>query len=321
MNKLLTIAIPTYNRAELLEKQLCWVAKAIQGFEAECEIIISDNCSTDHTQEIIKKWQSIFSKTTFKSQRNQENIGLMPNIAACIQAASSKYVWTVGDDDPIQENALAFLLKTIQQNPDTALIFLNCCGRDKLTNQITVERWFNSDSDAPLTDGKAALQRYLKESFGGVIFMTATVYQTALVKRALQQWTSSCKNLASQAYWTGFCALHGSVIVTKDNYLECTMHASYLEQDPKWSIMMRYIYIPEIYAKLLEIGYSQTFCLQMILQNIITKSDWIIFLGALRRWPALAMNIIIAYLILVIVSTRKLLFLPKVTKSSFYSET
>ncbi|BBD57809.1 glycosyl transferase family protein [Nostoc sp. HK-01] len=316
MNKLLTIAIPTYNRAALLEQQLSWLAKAIPGFEAECEIIISDNCSTDNTQEIIKEWQPIFSKTTFKFQRNQENIGLMPNIAACIQAANGKYVWTVGDDDPIQDNALSFLLKTIHQNPETALIFLNCYGRDKLTNQITVERWFNSDSDAPLADGKAALQRYLKESFGGVIFMTATVYKTALVKRALQQWPSACKNLASQAYWTGFCAIHGSVIATKDNYLECTMHASYLEQDPKWSIMMRYIYIPEVYAKLLEIGYSQTFCLKMILQNIITKSDWIIFLGALRRWPRLAMNIIISYLALVLASTRKSLLLPKAIKSS-----
>ncbi|MCC5637488.1 glycosyltransferase family 2 protein [Nostoc sp. CHAB 5844] len=316
MNKLLTIAIPTFNRAALLEQQFSWLEKAIKGFESECEIIISDNCSTDNTQEIIKKWQPIFSKTTFKSQRNQENIGLMPNIAACIQAATGKYVWTVGDDDPIQDNALAFLLKTIQQNPDTALIFLNCYGRDKLTNKITVERWFNSDSDAPYTNGKAALQRYLKESFGGVIFMTATVYQTALVQRALQQWLSSCKNLASQAYWTSFCAIHGSVIVTKDNYLECTMHASYLEQDPKWSIMMRYIYIPEVYTRLLEIGYSQTFCWQMILQNIITKSDWIIFLGALKRWPILATNIIILYLGLVLASARKSLFSRKALKTS-----
>ncbi len=50
MHKLLTIAIPTYNRAELLDKQLAWLAQAIQGFESDCEIFVSDNCSTDHTQ-------------------------------------------------------------------------------------------------------------------------------------------------------------------------------------------------------------------------------------------------------------------------------
>ncbi|MBD2439684.1 glycosyltransferase family A protein [Nostoc sp. FACHB-110] len=316
MNKLLTIAIPTFNRAALLEQQLAWLERSIQGFESECEIIISDNCSTDNTQEIIKKWQPIFSKTTFKSHRNQANIGLMPNIALSIQAASGQYVWTVGDDDPIQDNALSFLLTTIKQNPETSLIFLNCYGRDKLTNKITVDRWFNSDSDTPQINGKATLQRYLKESFGGVLFMTATVYKTALAKRALQQWPSSCKNLAAQAYWTGFCALNGSVIVTKDNYLECTMHASYLEQDPKWSIMMRFSYIPEVYVKLLEIGYAKSFCWQMILQNFITKSDWIIFLGALRRWPLLAINVIISYWGLVLKSLQKSLSSPKALKAS-----
>lgn len=311
MNKLLTIAIPTFNRASFLEKQLSWLHQSIKGFESECEIIISDNCSTDNTQEIIKKWQSIFINTTFKYNRNKENIGLMPNIAFCIQTATSQYVWTVGDDDPIQENALSCLLTKIKQNPEVTLIFLNCYGRDKLSNKITVKRWFNSDTDEPITNGKVALQRYLKESFGGVLFMTATVYKTELVQCALQQWSSSCNNLASQAYWTSFCAAHGSVIVTKDNYLECTMHASYLEQDPKWSIMMRYVYIPEIYVKLLDIGYSKTFCWQMILQNIITKSDWIIFLGALKRWPFLAINIIISYLGLVVTATGKQFLSPK----------
>ncbi len=311
MNKLLTIAIPTFNRASLLEQQLSWLHQSIKGFESECEIIISDNCSKDNTQEIIKKWQSIFINTTFKYNRNKENIGLMPNIAFCIQAATSQYVWTVGDDDPIQENALSYLLTKIKQNPEVTLIFLNCYGRHKLSNKITVQRWFNSDNDKPITDGKAALQRYLKESFGGVLFMTATVYKTELVQCALQKWPSSCNNLASQAYWTSFCATYGSVIVTKDNYLECTMHASYLEQDPKWSIMMRYVYIPEIYVKLLEIGYSKTFCWQMILQNIITKSDWIIFLGALKRWPFLTINIIMSYLFLVVTATRKQFLSPK----------
>ncbi len=55
MNKLLTIAIPTYNRAEYLDKQLGWLAEAIKGYESDCEILVSDNCSTDHNQSIISK--------------------------------------------------------------------------------------------------------------------------------------------------------------------------------------------------------------------------------------------------------------------------
>ena len=299
MQKLLTIAIPTYNRAALLDKQLAWLATAIKGFESECEIIVSDNCSTDNTPGVVKKWQSVFSNTVFIANRNRENIGLMPNIAFCLQAAGSKYVWTVGDDDPIEERTLAHVVTTIKRSPSLSLMFLNCCGRDKNTNKVLVEHWFPSDSDEIIVDSKPVFQRYLQGSFGGVLFMTATIYNTELVQQALQNWTTSCKNLASQAYWTGFCAAYGNIIVTQDNYLECTMHASSLEENPRWSLMMRYVYIPEIYLKLLSLGYSAKFCQRMILENIFNLSDWKILLGALRRWPVLATNIIITYLQLV----------------------
>jgi len=299
MQKLLTIAIPTYNRAALLDKQLAWLATAIKGFESECEIIVSDNYSTDNTPGVVKKWQSAFSNTVFIANRNRENIGLMPNIAFCLQAAGSKYVWTVGDDDPIQERTLGYVINKIKENSSLSLMFLNCCGRDKNTNKVLVKHWFPSDSDEIIVDSKPVFQRYLQGSFGGVLFMTATIYNTELVQQALQTWTTSCKNLASQAYWTGFCAAHGNIIVTQDNYLECTMHASSLEENPRWSLMMRYVYIPEIYLKLLSLGYSAKFCQGMILENIFKLSDWKILFGALRRWPFLATNIIITYLQLV----------------------
>ncbi len=70
MITLLTIAIPSFNRATLLAKQLAWLHQEIKGCESECEILISDNFSTENNQDIIKKGQTIFSETTFKSHRN-----------------------------------------------------------------------------------------------------------------------------------------------------------------------------------------------------------------------------------------------------------
>ncbi|MFM9158461.1 MAG: glycosyltransferase, partial [Dolichospermum sp.] len=107
----------------------------------------SDNCSTDNTPGTVKKWQSTFSNTVFIANRNRENIGLMPNIVFCLQAAGSKYVWTVGDDDPIQERTLAYVITKLKQNQSLNLMFLNCCGRDKNTNKVLVKHWFTSDSD------------------------------------------------------------------------------------------------------------------------------------------------------------------------------
>lgn len=84
MNKLLSICVPTFNRAEELNKQLAWLAREIKGFENECEIIVSDNCSTDNTQEVIQKWQQFFEPTIqFTANKNSENIGWMKNFAYC----------------------------------------------------------------------------------------------------------------------------------------------------------------------------------------------------------------------------------------------
>lgn len=311
MNKLLTLAIPTYNRADLLDKQLAWLAQAIKGLESNCEIFISDNCSTDNTQEVIKKWQIILSNITFKSSKNNENIGVMGNIACCLKAANSKYVWTIGDDDPIQEITLDYLLTTLKKHSDLALMFLNFSGRDKRTDQIVVKRWLNSDNDEPQIDGKAIFQGYLNDNFGGILFISAAIYRTDVVQRALQTWPSATSNWASQAYWAGFCAAHGSVIVTKDIYLECTMGASFLDLDPTWNFKMRYAYIPEVYIKLLEIGYPNKFCLEMIWQNFRQKTDWKIFLGALKRWPILTIKIFIFYLRLLTISAWIVIFPTK----------
>ncbi|MBV9388491.1 MAG: glycosyltransferase family 2 protein [Chroococcidiopsidaceae cyanobacterium CP_BM_ER_R8_30] len=314
MNKLLTIAIPTFNRAELLNKQLTWLAQALRGFEAECEIFVSDNCSTDHTQEIIKKWQELLGAVTFRSSRNIVNLGVMTNIAYCLKSASSKYVWTIGDDDPIQERTLSYVLKILKRHPDLTLMYLNCTGRESLTGQLAIERWFDSDSDEPTVDGKAAYQTHLNRSFGGILFISAVVYQTNLVQLAVQKWPAATSNWASQAYWAGFCAAHGSVIVTKDVYLECTMGASILDRDPTWSLRVRYDFIPEIYAKLLEIGYPSRFCRKMILQNLRSLTDWKIFFGAFRRWPILSIKLIVPYLGLASVCVWEFLLPPDLSK-------
>ena len=145
MNALLTIAVPTYNRAELLNKQLAWLAKSIKGYESECEIIISDNCSEDNTQEIVKKWQSSLPATTFHINRNSENVGVMKNITYCIEATKSKYIWTISDDDIIADKTISYIINTLKKEPDLALLILNFSCRHEVTGELLYERCYELD--------------------------------------------------------------------------------------------------------------------------------------------------------------------------------
>ncbi|MCM0592689.1 MAG: glycosyltransferase family 2 protein [Gloeotrichia echinulata IR180] len=304
MNKLLTIAIPTYNRAELLDKQLAWLAQAIKGFESECEILVSDNCSTDNTQDIIKKWQEILNNITFKSNRNHQNLGVMKNILYCLGSATTKYVWTIGDDDPIQDKAIAYVINKIKQHENLSLLFLNFSGRNKITREpvhpptIVGNRWFDADREDGHGDGKAIFEHCFSKSVGAVIFLTATVYRTDLVKRALQIWPNAADNWISLAYFAGYCAANGSVIVTKDTYLECIVGVSYWQKVPQSALLMQYKHIPEVILKLQENGYSKNFCRRMLLQNS-KEVSLKVFLGALRRWPMSAIKTVVPFLALV----------------------
>ncbi|BAZ27743.1 glycosyl transferase family protein [Cylindrospermum sp. NIES-4074] len=307
MNKLLTIAIPTYNRAELLDKQLTWLAQAIKGFESDCEILVSDNCSTDHTQAIIKKWQSLLDNITFKSNKNPENLGVMRNIIYCLSSATTKYVWTIGDDDPIQTRAIAYVINKLKQNDDLSLLFLNFSGRNKITGEpvhppkIIGNRWFDADSEDGDGDGKAIFEHCFSKSVGAVIFLTATVYRTDFVKRALEIWQDATNNWISLAYLAGYCAANGKVIVTKDTFLECVVGVSYWQKEPQSALLMQYKHIPEVILKLEENGYSKQFCRRMLLQNF-REVNLKVFLGALRRWPVSAIKIVVPFLALVSIS-------------------
>jgi glycosyltransferase involved in cell wall biosynthesis len=320
MNKLLTIAIPTYNRAELLDKQLAWLAQTIKGFEADCEILVSDNCSTDNTQDIIKKWQVILSNITFKSNKNPENLGVMRNIIYCLSAATTKYVWTIGDDDPIQDRSIPYVISKLKKHEDLSLLFLNFSGRNKITGEpvhppkIVENRWFDADSEDACGDGKVIFEHCFDKSVGAVIFLTATIYRTDLVKRALEIWKDAPKNWISLAYFAGYCAANGSVIVTKETFMECIVGVSYWQKEAKSALLMQYQHIPEVLVKLEENGYSKKFCRRMIVKNF-KEANLKVLLGALRRWPVFAMKTVIPFWSLVAISAWQLITLKELKLS------
>lgn len=317
MNKLLTIAIPTFNRANLLDKQLTWLAQAIKGFEADCEILVSDNCSTDNTQDVVKKWQTTLSHITFKYNRNNENIGVLKNVTYCLSSATTKYVWAIGDDDPIETRAVTYVLTKIKEHKNLSLLFLNFSGRNKITGEpvspptIVSNRWFDADSEDGHGDGKAIFEHCFDKSIGAVIFLTATVYRTDLVQRALNIWQDARNNWIFLAYLAGYCAEHGTVIVTKDVYMECVVGVSYWQKEPKSALLMQYKHIPEVLIKLEENGYSKQFCRRMIVKNL-KEVDLKVVLGALRRWPLFTINTVVPFLALILVSAFQLMSLRDV---------
>jgi glycosyltransferase involved in cell wall biosynthesis len=107
---LLTFAIPTYNRAHILERLLSVLAEELQG-EARVELLISDNASPDKTSAIIAAQRD--QGLPIRYIRNETNIGTDRNILQCFEQAAGKYVWIFSDDDLPAPGAIRRILETL----------------------------------------------------------------------------------------------------------------------------------------------------------------------------------------------------------------
>lgn len=124
-SKLLTIAIPTYNRAQYLDQCLSQICKQVRKYNEYIELIVSDNCSSDDTYEVVKKYVDDVNDIIYL--RNEENIGADNNFIQCFKQASGKYVWIFGDDDVLLDGALDKIMNIIQQG-NYGVIYVNSYG-------------------------------------------------------------------------------------------------------------------------------------------------------------------------------------------------
>lgn len=109
---LLTIAIPTWNRASLLEDLLAVLLTELR-VRPDVELLVSDNASTDGTPEMLAGYQS--RGLEMRILRNASNIGADGNILQCYEAARGKYVWLFSDDDLIAPGGIARVLQALSR--------------------------------------------------------------------------------------------------------------------------------------------------------------------------------------------------------------
>jgi glycosyltransferase involved in cell wall biosynthesis len=88
------------NALQVLLAQRFWQAGSMPDYSIE--ILVSDNCSTDDTPQVVQRYAS--TVPPFRSLRNLDNIESDANIAQCLSLARGKYVLLLGEDDILIEN-------------------------------------------------------------------------------------------------------------------------------------------------------------------------------------------------------------------------
>ena len=150
---LVTIAIPTFNRASWLKD--CVLSALSQTYQS-FEVVVSDNASTDETQEVLKQ----FTDRRLRVVRQKDNIGLLPNWNACLAEARGEYIVFVPDDDWIPPWMLARFVEIARSEPVSIVIGLS---ENLLVAQGVSWRPPNSQRlTTGLHDGIDVLEEFLK---------------------------------------------------------------------------------------------------------------------------------------------------------------
>ncbi|MDO9280851.1 MAG: glycosyltransferase family A protein [Methylotenera sp.] len=127
MQALLTIAIPTYNRATYLNLCLSRLSEELDRLNDDhrklVRVYVSNNASTDNTSEVISRYLRI-AVVEFEVVINAENIGGELNVAQCYSSATTPYVWILGDDDVVLPGGLDRVLNALFHG-NVDLLYLN----------------------------------------------------------------------------------------------------------------------------------------------------------------------------------------------------
>jgi glycosyltransferase involved in cell wall biosynthesis len=134
MNKpLVTVAIPSFNQGEYLDKALA----SVFSQEVDTEVMVADGGSDDQTLSVIEKWQP-----RLKWWRSYADEGQSAAINQAVMKGSAPYVCWLNSDDLFLPNGLTALLRPLVQNSSIPATYglcwtVNSAGR-KIFPYLTV---------------------------------------------------------------------------------------------------------------------------------------------------------------------------------------
>ncbi len=124
-----SVCMPCYNRQD-------YIGEAIESVLAQSfrdfELVITDNCSTDGTVEIIKKYALKDSRIRFYV--NDSNLGPISNFNKSILLGSGQYINFLLSDDMLAPRCLEVFVDVMDKNPTVSLVtsFTKAFGKNDL---------------------------------------------------------------------------------------------------------------------------------------------------------------------------------------------
>jgi glycosyltransferase involved in cell wall biosynthesis len=182
-NKLISIGMPVFNSEKFIRQALdSLLAQKYKNFE----INISDNSSTDKTEEICKEYVAKDRRIYY--YRNNQNIGVQ-NFKRVLNLAKGDYFMWAADDDIWHPDFISSCIKILENNKDLGMAFSNIVNINSFGRII---RRYPSFKKFSGENNKKIISNYVKDP--EIMGKANLIYGIYRLKLCKESWESSPLN-------------------------------------------------------------------------------------------------------------------------------
>jgi glycosyltransferase involved in cell wall biosynthesis len=162
---LVTIAIPTYKRADGFLKEA--IRSASNQTYPNIEIIVSDNCSSDNTEIVVKS----YNDSRIRYYKQAENIGANNNFNFCLKQAKGSYFLLLQDDDLIDSDFIDVCMRAAEYETGIGII---------RTGTRLIDSQGKVLSERPNMVGRLSTENFFRGWFSGktALYLCSTLFNT-----------------------------------------------------------------------------------------------------------------------------------------------
>lgn len=218
---LISVIVATYNQeatiARTLDSILC------QKCHLPIEIVIGEDCSTDHTRIICEEYARQYP-TQIRLLGNDHNKGIVDNYFDCILACKGDFIADcAGDDFWVDEYKLEKESQLLEAAPDITLV--HTAWRSYNAHTHVAKDSPPQPFPSPVTDGKDMLEAIITQTYMPVIHLCTSLYRADVILREYHAHTSLFRNKdwpCEDLQIAFFMALSGKIAYLPDVTLHYT---------------------------------------------------------------------------------------------------
>lgn len=217
MKPLVTVLVVTYNHLNTFEQAIKSVLEQKTNFDFK--IWVLDDCSTDGTSNLVRKYAELYPEKIVPIIREQ-NLGGIQNVFQALPLIDTKYYATLETDDYwCDENKLQIQVDILENNPDCSI----CCHNTNKVCGDNVSPYINLKSKTGKYSFPKRIRRkeYIEPHYSSRLYRTDCIHLEKVKNPVMV-----CYDIASMFWFLSFGKMYYiDKIMSVYNYNNCGVYS------------------------------------------------------------------------------------------------